>query len=102
MSTPAYLLLWFAVGVVGTFVLWVIHARGHPRLSTLRADFAAKQRDSTPYGRVLYPLFLAGMVVALASVVGLIDGSVRGAAAAVLWLLPLMVFTYFAYDKRTS
>jgi len=91
MGTPAYLLfcLCFGVLVAAVWLLW--RYRSLPSIGTIRGDFARQQRESTPYGRVLYPLFVAGLLVLGATAAGIVERAARGAVGFALGFGPLML-----------
>jgi hypothetical protein len=94
MGTPAFLLFCLCFGVLAAFAWLVWRYRGMPSLGAMRTDFERQQSESTPQGRVLYPIYVAGLLGAGAAFVGLMERSAWDAAGWALALGPLLLM-YF-------
>lgn len=102
MRDLAFLAVCFGLGTVGALVFCVVFYRGLPEWRAVRARFAEQRRASTPYGRVLYPLFLFGVLLLCAAFVGTIDRSVRSALGFALVQLPIHVLLYVFPSLRAK
>ncbi len=91
MSTPAFLLFCLCFGVLAAFAWLVWRYRGVPSLAVMRSDFERQWRESSRRGRLLYPLFLAGLLLFFAVIAGATERSVRGSVGFALGLGPLML-----------
>ncbi len=61
----------------------------------MRGDFIRQQRESTVYGRVLYPLFIVGLLLVGSVFIGLVDRSVRSAVGWGLAEFPILAAIAF-------
>lgn len=95
MSTPAFLVFCLCFGVLAAFAWLVWRYRGLPSLAVMRSEFNEQQRESSRYGRVLYPLYVAFLIGAGAAFVGIVERSGRNVAGWTLALSPLLLFVSF-------
>jgi len=93
MSTLWFLL--FCLGLLAALSWLLGYYRGVSSLAALRGDVERQHRESSRYGRVLYPLFVATLIGAGAAFVGLMERSVRDAAGWTLALGPLILLIHF-------
>src|SRR5690349_10583705 len=90
----------FLIGSVAGLVqvLWTFHH--WPTVGEIQAHFTAQQRDSSRYGRVLYPLWFGAISFTGAVFIGLLAQRVSNAIVFLCFSLPWCATLYFVPSNR--